>query len=78
MQLFPVTRRVETIGHTLPIWIARFPLVTVLLGNYSVKLERLAGIQVPRIVAQMLTQEVTPQWADDCRVPDRCIHLGVT
>src|SRR5712691_10761583 len=78
IQLFPVTRRIETIGHTLPIWIARVPLVTVLLGDYSVKLERLAGIEVRRILPQMLTQEFAPQWADDRRVPDRRIHLAMT
>jgi hypothetical protein len=31
-----------------------------------------------RILPQMFTQEFAPQWADDCRVPDRRIHLGVT
>jgi hypothetical protein len=77
-RLFPITRRVETIGHTLPIWFARVPLVTVLFGDYSVKLERFACIEVPRILPQMLTQEFAPQWADDRRVPDRRIHLGVT
>ena len=77
-RLFPVSRRVEAERNALPIWVAYLPLTAVLLGDYPIKLERFAGIEVPRILPQMLTQEFAPQWADDCRVPDRRIHLGVT
>jgi len=60
----------------LPIGVAYLPLTAVLLGDYPIKLERFAGIEVPRILPQMLTQEFAPQWADDCRVPDRRAALS--
>lgn len=77
-RLFPVSRRVEAERNALPIGVAYLPLTAVLLGDYPIKLERFAGIKVPRILTQMLIQEFAPQWADDCRVPDRRIHLRVT
>src|SRR6516162_2039101 len=78
LSAIPVSRRVEAERNTLPIGVAYLPLTAVLLGDYPIKLERFAGIEIPRILPQMLTQEFAPQWADDCRVPDRRIHLGVT
>src|SRR5580700_10646971 len=64
-RLFPVSRRLEAERNALPIWVAYLPLTAVLLGDYPIKLECFAGIEVPRILPQMLTQEFAPQWADD-------------
>ena len=78
IQLFAVSRWVETIGHALPIRVTHVPLVTVLPCGRTIKLERFARIEMSRILTEMLTQEFAPQRADHFRVPNRCIHLGLT
>jgi hypothetical protein len=72
-RLFPVSRRLEAERNALPIWVAYLPLTAVLLGDYPIKLERFAGIEVPRILPQMLTHEFAPQWADDWPVTNACM-----
>src|SRR5271163_3151569 len=61
---YTVSRRVQAERDALPIGVAYLPLTAVPLRDHPIKLERFAGIEVPRILPQMLTQEFAPQRAD--------------
>jgi hypothetical protein len=69
-ELCAIGSRVQTIGHTLPIGIARVSLNAVLPSHVSIKPERRPRIEVRRILIKMLAQQFTPKRTDDCGVPD--------
>jgi hypothetical protein len=53
-ELYAIGSRVQTMGHPLPIRIARVSLSAVLPRHVSIKAERRACIEVCRILTKML------------------------
>jgi hypothetical protein len=84
-RLFPVSRRVEAERNALPIGVASLPLTAVLLGDYPIKLERFAGIEVPGILprprrtkAADVASRCAPAPAGRARMPLSRRQIGMT